>query len=1163
MEKAGGFLNLLLTVPVSVRQRLIDFADKEDIVEGNIELVALFGDNAAAVEQRAAALGASFENLGFGFGIISAPIELVEEIASIPEIQYIELPKTLYTSNLESNQAVCIPPVWSLYDLTGEGVLIGFIDSGIDYTHPAFRDAEGNSRIDFIYDLSLQGRIFTREEINQALRSETPYQIVPHRDTIGHGTHVAGIASGGGNIDRRYYGAAYNSSISMVKMTREGPVSYAQSTQLMRGIRFLTDAARRINKPLVINLSFSTNEGAHDGRSLLERYINTVSGLERISFVIAAGNEGDKGHHVGGILRESQTININMGPSETGLILQLYKDFLQQININISDPTGISSGVLSLSPGYIEGSVGQNLYYIYNSGPKPFSIGGEIIISLVPERDFLTQGTWEVTITAEAGGGRYDIWMPISEGLSRDTRFLQPDPFNTLGIPATVPNAISVGSYNHRTNTISPFSGRGGDRTVIKPDIIAPGEIIEAPAPGGRFNTLSGTSMAAPHVAGAAAIMMEWGIVQGNDPFMYGERLKYFLLASARRDRPNVSYPDPVWGYGVLCLREAVELAAQTRSFRQNCGDFYIREDYLNIIVEYDGDIVGTLNDVDYACAFVLDQNYAVVSVQQDRAQELLASVSEIVYAEEPSIFTLNQLSPLEVANITNFHTHPYLTLRGRGVLIGHLDTGIDYLNEQFIYEDDRSRIVSIWDQTIQGSPPIGDLSFGTEYNNDEINRAIQLSRQGGDPYTIVNSRDTLGHGTATAGIIGGRGRNGGVLGAAPDSEFVVVKLRPAKRNVLDRRGIVDPARPVYEDTDIILGIRYLFSVAQRLNRPMVIHIPLGTNQGSHDGTAITERYIDEISKTRGMAVVTGTGNEGNQDIHTSGIILPDAEPPVIELNVDPLEQEVNFEIWFHQPDKVSLGIVSPAGEVVRRIPAKLQQVQEINFVFEGSTAAVQYFMPEEATGDELIRVRIRNVRPGIWQFRLLPDFIVDGRYNAWLPQRALLRPGTRFLNPNQFITLTIPGTGRQVITSAHYNQNNNTVLSESGRGYTRDNRIKPEIAAGGTGVVTTSIFGDTTELSGSSAGSSVLAGAVALMFEWGIIEGNDPTLYPPKIKTYLTRGARQRPGDNYPNRQWGYGQLDLNGVFENLRGGSYRGAPSLFTRLPQEMLELFKLWLD
>lgn len=563
MENVSGLLNLLINVPIDIRDKIIYGYGVENVEGNNVELVILYSGTPEVISEKISAIGGTFEDLGFGYGIVTIAGRDIEKLLTIREINYIELPKTLYFSFEPSNRASCITEVTLGYGLEGEGVLIGFIDSGIDYVNQSFRKENGDTRIDFIYDLDVGRKVYTSEEINAALKSPDPYSLVPHMDRAGHGTHVAGIACAGGNIPRRFYGAAPLSSIAMVKMTRELDRSGLKSTQLMRGIKFLIDSAYKLNKPLVINISFSTNDGAHTGNSLLEQYIGIVSTVQRVTVVVAAGNEGDRAHHIGGELGARQQVQFNVGADERILIIQLYKSFLKDINLNIISPDGRSSGDIRLTNTFSRGRIGNTSYFIYNTGPTPFNMDGEILIVLSGVGNgTIASGIWTMDMTTNANvQGTYDMWLPIAEGLNIATRFLRPSPDNTIGIPGTVPEVITVGSYNFVNFTISPFSGRGNSNlTPVKPDLVAPGEDIESSTPGGGFEPRSGTSMAAPQVAGACGLLMEFGIIRENDPYLYGQRLKYFLLKGANRSRIDVQYPNNSWGYGTLCLAAALQV---------------------------------------------------------------------------------------------------------------------------------------------------------------------------------------------------------------------------------------------------------------------------------------------------------------------------------------------------------------------------------------------------------------------------------------------------------------------------------------------------------------------------------------------------------------------------------------------------------------------------
>ena len=1141
-KKVDNVLNLLTYIPYDVFYKLPLISENEKINKGKIEVVVLCGKDVDKVNKSVENLGGFFENLGYGFGIITFDALKIKKINEVEGLVYVEFPKILFTSNLESSKACCVNSIRELEGLTGQGTIVGFIDTGIDYTLKAFRNFNGDTRIKYIYDLSAGGKVYSNEDINKDLKLNDPLNVLNITDSSGHGTHVAGIACAGGKIPKENYGVAYESEIIMVKTTRTGNLNFALSTQFLRGIKFLIDKAREENKPLVINISMSTNNGAHNGTSLLEQYIQTVSKLEKVSIVIAAGNEGETSHHVGGVLRDKANISMQVSEGEKSLILQLYKPLLCNLSIKITSPTGLNTGYLKIEEGLKRNNIGAERVLVYDSGPKPFDIDGETTITLLSTKEFLTSGQWNLElIKNDKYIGNFNIWMPIAEGLNQDTKFLQPSILNTLGIPATVEGVISVGSYNFKTNNLSAFSGRGDSTSYnyVKPELVAPGENILSTVPDGGFDSLSGTSMAAPHVAGICSLFLEWGLVNGNDPFLFGDRLKYYLVKGAKRDRKNISYPDNEFGYGVVCADKSFEIISslsyqrEDEYFRQD--NKFLNENYITLVVEYAGNLIEGLKNKN-ADGFILDENYALIIAPKDEINKIIENTKEIVYVDSGGIYTLNSISPIETSGATIFNNNVYLPLDGNGVLVGIIDTGIDYLNNQFINEDDTTRVIKIWDQTIQTGKKPKDMVLGSEYDYIEINKAIEEKMNGGNPYGIVPSKDDIGHGTNVANLIGGRGENKEITGAAPNCNFVVVKLKEANKEYLDYFCANGSSVPKYTNTEVLLALKYLFNVAKEIGKPMIIYLPLGTNTGAHDGTSIIERYIDDISKARGIVVVTTTGNQGDTHTHTRGELKKNGDIGKIELRVGKNQENLRFEIWIKKPDKYALSIISPSGEVVDKIQAKLKNATKLKFVYEGTIISIEQFIPEEVTGDQRILIIAKNIREGIWNFKLIGDSVVQGKYDAWLPQRQLLDEETKFLNPNQYSTLAIPSTARRAIACSFYNQKNNSIVAQAGRGYTRDSRVKPDITVGGISAKTINPNGDIVEITGASVGGAVLAGCCALVMQWGIVDGNDSTLYSTKMITYLIRGASKREGDNYPNEQWGYGMLNMIGIFDSIR---------------------------
>ena len=568
--------------------------------------------------------------------------------------------------------------------------------------------------------------------------------------------------------------------------------------------------------------------------------------------------------------------------------------------------------------------------------------------------------------------------------------------------------------------------------------------------------------------------------------------------------------------------------------------NFYNDEDYISFVVAYDGNIKKEIDDINDASIFFIDDNFAILSIKLQNYMETIRSIKSIIYIELNGIYTLSE-SPVEDSKAPVFHRNPSLNLRGSGVVVAIVDTGIDYLNNEFMREDETTRILRIWDQTIDsGKTPDGFIS-GSEYTEEDINKAIQAQKQGQNPYDIVPSKDDYGHGTKMAGIVGARGINREIVGVAPDCEFIIIKLQEASKEYIDfyyAKG--DKAK--YRNKDIIMALKYLYELSFTLNKPMIIYLPLGSNLGDHAGASILERYVDtKISGRNSLFVVTSTGNQGNTDTHTSGEIKSNGDSQIIELNCGKEQQGLVLQIYAQRPSKIKLGILSPSGERFENTnPRKTKHIL-INdapiwkFIYEGTTVQVTYDSPDEFTGDDKFVIKMEGITEGVWRFILTGNNIVDGKYYAWILQRELLAENTRFLNPSPYTTLTIPGTAKTIINTSYYNQNNGAIVSESGRGYTMKDYIQPIITAGGINAITTKPGGGTITMSGASVAGAILAGCCALIIQWAVVDGNDPQMYATKLQAYIIRGARKREGDTYPNRQWGYGILDMQEIFKSL----------------------------
>lgn len=572
-QKLENILNLALESTESERRRSENLNVGYDPADRTWEVIIKYTENLENVRQ----IAEEVTELFGGFAVVRLKEDAMELLTDIPQVTFVEKPKALYFALENARFSSCLTGVQrGIEGLSGKEVIFACVDSGVDYNHPDFRNEDGSTRILYLWDQTIpgnpptgysRGTEFTAEQINNALGAQTVQErrrIVPSEDISGHGTSVLGIGAGNGRgSGGRFRGVAYEADLIVVKLGVPGEIGFPRTTELMEGVDYSIRKAVELQKPVAVNLSFGNNYGAHNNNSLLESYLNTVAGVGKNVICVGMGNEGISSVHQSLTLTENETVTVefSVGEYQQSTNLQLWKSYTDRIRIFVESPGGAMIGPLEENLGIQRFRLQDTELLVYYGDPTPYSVLQEIYIDFLPTGQYLTSGIWKLLIEpVEIVWNLANLWLPVSETSSSRTRFLTPSVEGSFTVPAAALNVISVAAYDSLTDSYADFSGRAFNVLpwAGKPDLAAPGVDIQTVAVGGGYRSVTGTSFATPFVAGSAALLMEWGIVRGNDPFLFGNKVKAYLRRGARELPGFTEVPNNRIGYGALCVEDSL-----------------------------------------------------------------------------------------------------------------------------------------------------------------------------------------------------------------------------------------------------------------------------------------------------------------------------------------------------------------------------------------------------------------------------------------------------------------------------------------------------------------------------------------------------------------------------------------------------------------------------